>query len=258
MTDEVIAHDELTAGEARAAAILLGRRRDWNPDVAMRYLPVVSILDERGIREGIVELGSGASGIGPYLRRRFLGIDTADFRPRNDFLCPVAGSVIETPLRTGSCAAVISVDMLEHVPAELRRSAVDEMVRITRSTLVVAVPAGERSVQHDRAMAEAFRARRGVDHQFFLEHVEEGLPSIEEIREIVQASVDATGRRAEISVRPNANLTVRTFVIRRWIRRGLLDRVAWVAMTWSARWLARCNAEPTYRQIIVVDFSPSS
>lgn len=251
---EVIIKDELTPGEARMAALLLGRRRDWNPDVAMRYLPVVSLLRARGIREGVVELGSGALGIGPYLRRSFIGVDTADFTARHARVHPIAGSVLRTPVRDRSCPAVVSVDMLEHVPADLRRQAVDEMVRITGTTLVLSVPAGAPAVRHDREMAEAFRARRGVDHQFFLEHVEEGLPEVAELRSLVEAAIADSGRTARITMHPNANLRLRSFVIRRWINRGLLDRVVWVVMTWSARWLARCNKEPAYRQIVVVDF----
>jgi len=252
--DDVIAKDQLTPAEARIGAVLLGSRIEWNPDVAMRYLPVVSLLRDRGITEGVLELGSGSLGIGPYLRRPFIGCDVVDFEPRNAMLKPVLGSVLATPFRERSCPAVISVDMLEHVPASLRRSAIDEMVRIARRTLVIAVPAGEAAMQHDRKMAEAFRARRGVDHQFLLEHVDEGLPGVDEIRELVAAAIAASGRRATVSVLPNANLKVREFVVRRWINRGIFDRVAWVVMTWGAALLARCNAEPAYRQVVVVDF----
>ena len=255
MTGQVVERDQMTASEARAAAILLGKRKDWNPDVAMRYLPIVQLLRRRDISEGILEMGSGALGIGPYLRAPFFGIDTCEFQPRNSLLRPVSGSVLQTPLRGRSCRAVISVDMLEHVPSALRRPAIDEMVRITGQTLVIGVPAGDAAMEHDREMARTFRDVRGVDHQFFLEHVEEGLPSIQDLRRDVEVSVASSGRTATIEMFPNANLRVRSFVIRRWIRRGMLDRVAWVVMVWFAKLLARLNREPSYRQIVVVDFS---
>jgi hypothetical protein len=250
----VIARDALTGMEARLAAVLLGPRKDWNPDVAMRYLPVVSLIRERGLEDGVVELGSGALGIGPYLRRPFVGLDTGGFDGRHALIRPVEASVLATPLRDRACPCVVSVDMLEHVPAELRRLAVEEMVRVTARTLVLAVPAGADAMRHDREMAEAFRARRGVDHQFCLEHVEQGLPGKDELLVIVEEAVAASGRPATIAVHPNANLRVRSFVVRRWIRRGLVDGAAWVVLTWGANLLARCNREPAYRQMVVVDF----
>lgn len=250
----VVDHDELTPSEARAARLLLGPFVEWNPDMAMRYLPLIREVRSHGLETSITEVGSGAAGIAPYLRQPITGVDT-DFSPRpHRLVTPVERSVLETGFADASRPCVLSVDMLEHLPATLRGPAVHELVRITGELLVLAVPAGPQAAAQDQRLAQRFRERRGATFRFLEEHIENGLPSEEDLRRLVTDALEATGRQGSVRVYGNSNLKVREFLTHRWIDRRLLDKIAWVLLTWLSPLLARCNWGETYRTVVVVAF----
>jgi hypothetical protein len=250
-----IEHDELTRAEAVIARVVLGPYRDWNPDIAMRYLPIVRIVREHGLDRSVTEVGSGSVGIGPYLRHPFTGVDTTLSPPIHRFLRPMEASVLETGLGSQSQPCVVSTDMLEHLPRNRRQAAVTELVRITAGLLVLAVPCGLDAEAHDREMAELFRRARGVDHRFLLEHVANGLPSRAELDAYLRGALSAEARVGTVRWIANSNLRLRTLVMRRWINRGTLDKIGWVGLTWLSRLLAHGHWGRAYRQIAIVEFS---
>lgn len=250
-----IDRDEPTPVERIAARLLLGRRAQWNPDVAMRYLPIVRLLRERGLSRQVTDIGCGPDGIAPYLRERIVGVDTDLHPPVHALMSAVNASVLKTPFADGSRPCVISVDMLEHVPVHLRQPSVDELVRITGRLLVLAVPVGAVAQEHDRQVAAKFNAVRGADYRYLREHLEYGLPSAEQLHSYVTAAMARCGRTGSVVLLPNADLRVRRFVINRWISRRLPDKAAWVALTWASNVISRANGGEPYRQIAVVELA---
>jgi hypothetical protein len=230
----------------------LGPFAEWNPDIALRYLPIVKVVKAAGLADQVTDIGSGSIGIAPYLKRPITGVDT-DLGPSvHPLLHPVNSSVLSTPFEDRSRPCVISVDMLEHLPPDIRQQAVDELVRIAGKLLVLAVPSGPAAEEHDRATAKAFRQARGAEFRYLTEHVANGLPTPEQLRAYVESSVERLGRKGEVELLPNANLKMRAFITRRWVRRAAVDKVAWVALTWLSPLLARVNWGTTYRQIAVL------
>lgn len=252
---EPIQRDELSPGEARIARAVLGPLHEWNPDIALRYLPIVRMIRDAGLEDEVTDIGSGPQGIAPYLRKRITGVDTDFFPKPHPLLEPVDASVLQTPFEDGSRPCVLSVDMLEHLPPHLREQAVDELVRITGKLLIIAVPAGAQSYAHDREMSELFRRSRGSDYLYLLEHLENGLPTDDQLRAWVAAAMKNHQREGRLELLPNANLRLREFIMRRWIRRGVLDKIAWVILTWMSPLLARFSSRPAYREIAVVRFA---
>lgn len=250
-----IDREEMTPAEQLAARVLLGRRADWNPDVAMRYLPIVALLRERGLHRQVTDVGCGPTGIAPYLREPFTGVDTDLGDDVHPLMTPVSASVLDTPFPDRSRPCVLSVDMLEHVPPEVRQRAVDELVRISGSLLVLAVPTGPVAEAHDREVAAAYRRVRGVDFRYLREHLEHGLPTEQQLRAYVERAMERHGRKGQVRLVPNADLRLRRFVVNRWIHRRLPDKVAWVLLTWGASLCARANGGDAYRQVAVVEFS---
>jgi hypothetical protein len=251
-----IDRDEPTPTERLAAKVLLGRRADWNPDVAMRYLPIVRLLRERGLSRQVTDVGCGPDGIAPYLREPIVGVDTDLHPPVHSLMTAVNASVLRTPFADASRPCVISVDMLEHVPPHLRQPAVDELVRITGRLLVIAAPVGEIAQEHDRVVAQKFKAARGAEYRYLREHLEYGLPSADQLRAYVETAMARYGRTGSIRLQPNADLRLRRFIVDRWISRRLPDKAAWVALTWASSLCARANGGDPYRQIAVVDLTP--
>lgn len=253
--EEPVTRDQLTPAEAVAARVLLGTRHAWNPDMAMRYLPVVRIVRRYGLADLVTDVGSGASGIAPYLRRPVDGVDTAFDGPADPRLAQVHGSVVDLPFPDASRPCVVSVDMLEHLPPDLRARAVDELVRVSGRLLVIAVPCGPAALAHDREMQRRYTAVRGHRYRYLDEHVEYGLPDADRLRSWIGAALTRHGRRARLALLPNAPLPLRGFLMERWIRRGPLDRAAWVAMVWAATPLSLLRGGEPYRRIAVVDLA---
>jgi hypothetical protein len=253
-----IDREQMTPTEQLAARVLLGRRANWNPDVAIRYLPIVDLIRERGLEHQITDVGCGPEGIAPYLRLPITGVDTDLKPPVHPLMTPVNASVLETGFPDASRPCVISVDMLEHVPPDVRQAAVDELVRVAGRLLVIAVPTGPVAEAHDRAVADKYRAVRGVEYRYLREHLENGLPTEEDLRRYMANALERHGRTAQVSLRPNADLRLRRFIVDRWIHRRLPDKALWVVLTWASRLCARAHGGDPYRQIVVVDLTDAS
>lgn len=251
----VIEADELSARDAAIARVVLGPRRAWNPDVALRYLPIARRIREAGLEAQVTDVGSGPVGIAPYLRRPVTGVDAEFIGPPHRLLIPVTASVLATGFDDASRPCVVSVDMLEHLPEGVRGAAVDELVRITGRLLLVACPEGAAAAAHDRWVAERFLAVRGAEHRYLNEHLEHGLPADGDLARLVAASLARHGRAATVRIVPNAPLALRAFLMRRWIDQRPLDKALWVAATWTAGLLAAIETAPAYRRLAVVTFA---
>lgn len=236
---------------------LVGRYCSWLIEPAMRYMPIVREINRRDCDEAIVEVGSGASGIAPYLNRPFVGVDQGFDQPVHPLLEPVAASALELPFDDLSRCCVISTDMLEHIPPNLRGQAVDELVRITRDTLILAVPAGPGAEAQDRMLAVLYHEEHGVEFPFLTEHVENGLPTIGEFKRLVDESIACSGRPASVRYKSNSNLWIRGLLMQLWIKSSRPRAYwAWIGMNHLHPVLSRMNFGECYRTLAVIDFEP--
>lgn len=237
--------------------IIIGPYAGWIIEPAMRYMPIVREIQRRGFDVPIVEIGSGVSGIAPYLGRPVIGVDQEFDQQTHPLLEPLVASVLDLPFEAASQPCVISTDMLEHVPPHLRQMAVEELMRITLSTLILAVPAGVGAEAQDQTLAVLFERERGYKFPFLTEHVENGLPAIDEFRSLVDSAVSNSNRVASVRYASNGNLRLRELLMRLWIK----SERPWALWTWRALnylhpLLSRMNFGVCYRTIAVIDFAP--
>lgn len=172
----------------------------WNIDGAMRYWMVTRLFEDLytpTVR--IAEIGSGAAGITEFLDHPVTGIDLAFDRTAeraNPNLTQVVGSATDLPFADASYDVVLCQEMMEHLPAELRAPAVREMMRVLapEGRLVLTFPADATATRLDTRLNAAYRRTKGTDHPWAVEHLEHGVPSTREIREVVQAQMDVGDR----------------------------------------------------------------
>lgn len=238
-----------------------------NIDGAMRYFTVIRLLAERYSPDlRILEVGSGSGGVTEFLEHRVTGVDPAFERTsdrRTEWLEPVSGSVEALPFEAGSFDAVLSVEMLEHVPEEMRRRALEELFRVTApgGRLIVTFPADEAGERLDRRFNEAYRRRFGEDHPWLAEHLSNGLPSTEKVRAMAERTVGGTG---SVTVVKHGWAPV-------WLLHQLLFSAQWgfpvtlwlgIHTRWGARLFFRAlrRLQPgggnSYRTILVIDRAP--
>lgn len=226
--------------------------KGWWADAAMRYQPVLAALRQLGPEPSVLEIGSGAFGITPYLGRPVVGVDLA-FPDRGALLRPVLASATRLPFADRQFDAVVAVDVLEHVAAEERRQVVQEMLRVARRMAVLAVPCGEAAARQDVELDELYRKLHGQGYAFLQEHLAQGLPSPEDLADLVREAARRSRRAWRLRVGKNANLRIRRAFMRSWIethgeRWGPVEKVALALMPL----LWRFTVGDCYRRVVVL------
>lgn len=227
-------------------------------DGALRYHRVLDELEDVWREDlRVLEIGSGSGGVAAYVEHPIVGVDTRFDRTAllvQPNLEPVEASATDLPFGDGSMDVVLSLEMLEHLPAADRRQVLAEMYRvcIPGGRIVLTFPSGEGARVLDRWLNDSFRQRNGIDHPWVIEHLEEGVPDHEQVeRELrgLGASV-RTGRHYSVS----AFVLVQGLYSLRWggfaLGRLLRSRPAAAAVFRRAR---RDTAPAVYRAVVVAD-----
>jgi len=202
----------------------------WNTDAALRYLPIVEHLRNGSLTNAkILEVGSGDHGITPYFRRRVVGVDIS-FKQKSQFLKQVYGRATDLPFSDKEFDVVMSVDMLEHLPKELRQKAVSEMLRVAKREVILAVPVGKKLDEAVKIYARAFEKKHGMLDQWLKDHVENPSPEKEEILSYIEKAAETQHLPITIKIRKNVNLKLWLLLclsrVSRNIFRNILSKVA--------------------------------
>lgn len=226
-------------------------------DEVLRYMPIADyIRNEKVKNPKILDVGSGSTGIAKFIEGAVIGLDQAFNGDCIQSLIQVKGDGTQLPFRDKSFDYVLSVDNVEHIKPDLRPKLLAEMLRVCRKKVFLAVPCGTESEAQDRRLDSLFLKEHGERYPFLIEHVDYGLPTAEEIIEIVRKS--AQQQRVSIgkmSIIPNVNLTVRYMYMRLWISRYKnLQRLYQLSVVMShfRRWL---NFGKCYRMIFMLELS---
>jgi glycosyltransferase involved in cell wall biosynthesis len=236
----------------RAVRSLAGPYRAWTIEVAMRYLPVVRLAERFGDVGDLTEVGSGGTGIAPYLGRPVVGVDQDFGEESSPLMTQIRSSVLALPFADASRRHVVSVDMLEHVPPQLRGQALEELVRVTGDLLIVAVPSGAGAASQDAFVDELYRQRHGENYPFLSEHVTYGLPSRSQLDVALRQAMTRHGRTGDVSYFWNTNLRVRKLLMRVWVDDRLLARAFLVFANYLHPVITRLHLGRCYRLIAVV------
>lgn len=94
----------------------------------------------------------------------------------------------QLPFAPSSFDAVVNLDTLEHLPGETRLPFIRECLRVSQKFVVVAAPYGSAEhIQREKSLDTLYRQVVGQPHTYLSEHVAFGLPSPEQLNQIVDA-----------------------------------------------------------------------
>lgn len=149
-----------------------------------RYSAVLPLLGGESMTT-LLEVGSGSEGAARFLGEGWeITVSDRDFSDygktqvaSDGDLRRVEADVTELPFADGEFDAVLALDLLEHVPPQLRGQALRELARVSRVRMIVGCPCGEPALRFDRALARWYRILplRSVP-TWLAEHLENGFP----------------------------------------------------------------------------------
>lgn len=227
----------------------------WHPEVAIRYLPVVSGIKSLGENITVLEIGSGGLGIAPYLRRNVVGVDTQFHPPFHPLLKQVKGSAIHVPFGNNTYDVVISVDTLEHLKKEQRERAIGEMIRVAKKKVIIAVPSGKKSYEQDKILDVLYKQRFGSSYIFLKEQIEYGLPEEEDFTRIIKSFARRKYGTYALTITGNENLKVRSFLMKGWMTKNRVKEFFFRKLLLLFIPFLTVRKEPTYRKIFTLSFS---
>jgi hypothetical protein len=224
-----------------------------NADVALRYLPIADSIRKGPIPDPkILELGSGVKGVACYVPNKIVGVDISFNERVAKNLQPVLHEGVVLPFPDRSFDYVLSVDMLEHVPSDQRRTSISEMMRVARSRVYIAVPCGPLAEKQDRDLDALFTRLRGKQYFFFKDHVENGLPSLDDMLGYITQAGNNNDRSLSLNIANNVNLKLRWFFMKLWVRPMFAPIFLMASICISLFW-PFTNKGECYRQLFVID-----
>lgn len=229
-----------------------------HPEAALRYLPVVSEIKKAKLEDSkILEIGSGSLGITPYFNKKIEGVDIDFSGPQTEHLVKIKGSAVNLEFRKNSKDVTISVDVIEHIPADLREKAIFDMLKITKKLAIIVVPVGEDSEKQDKELQSHWKKIFSEKNQFLEEHVQNGLPKTDEILVYIDRSLRKLDKKAKTTSYPNLNLHIRKFVMLAWITKNKLLYYFYLkGLLLFVPILRHANFGKAYRRVFVIEFTP--
>lgn len=225
----------------------------WHPEVALRYLPVVSLIRTLGPHPTILDVGSGGLGIAPYIGYKVTGVDIRFRPPFHRNLDRIKAKAQKLPFADGVFDAVVSVDSMEHLQSELRQKAVREMLRTARKLMVIAVPCGKDSYLQDKILSRIYRRIHHKKYHFFDEQLKLGLPQVGEIKDAINLASLSLNKKISLKVLDNESLGLRSFLMRGWISKNIFINIFFrKILLFALPLMTKFNSPPVYRKIFAV------
>lgn len=176
----------------------------------MRYLPLAQLVKNEHCRT-VLEVGGGDKGINRYLPgQSMVGVDikfkdaaaaaTGRFRP-------VIGSALRLPFESGSFPVVVCSDVLEHIAAEDRETAIKELWRVAGRKVFLAFPVNETHGRWERLLLKTYKLLKAPPPDWLEDHIAKGLPNEADIAGILKRN------RMPFTLVPNENNFVHFLVM---------------------------------------------
>ncbi len=165
-------------------------------DVWHRRAALTEALEERVFPEArILEVGPGWFGLEFFLPHHFtrtgrlvqLDIVSRPLLPLPGEDTRLIGSGVTLPAKDRSFDFVVAMDVLEHVPRDLRASCAGEVRRVTRRAVFLHMPLESadgtyHAARSDEAFQVWFEGRYGSPEPNIEEHLASGHPTVEDLR----------------------------------------------------------------------------
>jgi hypothetical protein len=219
---------------------------------AARYFPILRALKRQlAENDSILEIGSGAYGLGEFYFRPFVGCDVSFFTQPRAPMSPVLATATQLPFSDRSFDAIVVSDVLEHVPPDCRMAVIREALRVMRKVAIFGFPQGPQAFEYDRRLAEMYAEQQLEAPVWLQEHMRHPFPT--------ETLFENLPREWDVKSFGNESLNFHYWVMRKEMHRlwnysflfllALIPRVVEYI-------LRRADHEPYYRKIVVIERHP--
>lgn len=221
-----------------------------NVDVARLLRPHV------GEKTTVLDAGCGEYGVAAFINaKNVVGVDILPTDAQVEGFEFIHGSILSLPFEERQFDIAVSVDVLEHLPADLRENAVKQLVRAAKKTIVVAFPSGPIAREMDESYAAELDSRNEPRPDWLVEHLASEYPDAAEIASMIEHEAGLTGRKVRITTTYSENVGVAGLLRRASSLSKYLYLPANLAAGVLLPLMPRANEKNAYRAIILAEFS---
>lgn len=219
---------------------------NWSPEIALRYLPIVSDIKKYRNITSILDVGSGSLGITPYLKRSVIGVDINFNGPHSSLLKQVKGSATKLPFANKSFDVSLCVDTFEHISKKLRKKSINELLRVTKKKIYITIPCGKLSTNEDKYFYNYLLKKKKYDDPYLREHLALGLPTEHEIIHYFPPEINI--RTINLT-----NIFMRRILLKvQFSSKRVVKFISSVIFIILLPFFLRLNFLPTYRKLFII------
>jgi SAM-dependent methyltransferase len=167
-------------------------------DHAARYFPILRVLRQHNLLAGasILEIGSGAVGLGEFHKSEFVGCDVSfSMRPLPP-MTPLMASAGALPFANRAFDVVVASDVLEHVPPAARPRVIQEALRVGRKLVVFGFPCGQLAHDADTKLLAIYLQKKFEVPVWLAEHMQAPFPEPDVFHNLQGWGIDSFGNES--------------------------------------------------------------
>lgn len=226
-------------------------------DTRGRSLDVIKTLKPLLKRNStLLDAGCGEYGLASLLSsNQVTGIDIGNSMLQSKNFEFLHGSIISLPFSQESFSIAASVDVLEHLPPEIRTQAISELVRVARDAVVLAFPCGLQARQTDESFAAQLNQFSKSQPEWLDEHLDSPYPELQSVLSVIET--EAVNHNKKARIKTFYSEPIRVTRLLRWAasRSRLLYMTANLVAGVVHPLISQTNKDNSYRVILIAEFS---
>lgn len=225
-------------------------------DTGWRNTAVAAVFRKRiGPKTTILDVGCGNFGIAHFLPSTMItGVDIVVPAVQDADFAFLQGSILSLPFPERSFSFATSVDVLEHLPVEIRSKAIEELVRVAENGVLIAFPCGLEARKVDENFYHSLVETKAPIPEWLDEHLRQGYPEMEEVRNELMAAAQKNGLRASVSVYFSESIKLTKLLRRVAVRSRHMYVIFNFILGVFAPVMPRVEMDESYRAILFAEF----